>query len=307
MKEMSARCVMVTGASGLLGRAVMERLGGEVRVLALANLQAEPGMMALDLTDTAAVGRLRDEPWDAVVHCAAHRSPDFCETHRRESFALNADVPASLARMAAERGAGMIHISTDYVFPGTNPPYGETDTACPVNVYGESKLEAERLVMGIHPAACVLRIGALYAVPSERVSSPMVAEGIEAVLGGRPNVQDHVLKRYPLFIDDVAEVVRFLLARDVAGIVHAGTGQGVTRYEWALMIGKLLGVRTEHIKPSTADATRKAPRPPDAKLSVGRLREIGGPIPRDCAEVLPDVLKRSEAWIVKRHPLSQNL
>lgn len=304
MTVMNRRRVMVTGASGLLGRSVVERLRQEVPVLALANRKAEPGMMPLDLTVAADVESLRGEEWDAVVHCAAHRSPDYCETHREEAFALNADVPARLARLAAERGARMIHISTDYVFPGTNPPYGENDRCRPVNVYGESKLEAERRVAEIYPAASILRIGALYAVPSTLVSSPMIEEGIESVLGGKTNEQDHVLKRYPLLVDDVASVICFLLERgEVAGIMHAGSGVGVTRYEWALLIGRLLGVKTDLVRPSTVDVARKAPRPMDAALSVERLRGLGGVVPRDCDVVLPEVLERSQSWIGQHYPL----
>ncbi len=290
--------VMVTGASGLLGQAVVERVGREFPVLALSHLKTAPGLVPVDLTKAADVERLRADAWEAVIHCAAHRSPDFCEAHREVAFALNTEVPARLARLAFERGARMIHISTDYVFPGTNPPYGETDSCQPVNVYGETKVAAEREVAAIYPGACILRIGALYGVPSERVSSPMLEEGIEAVLGGKPNEQDHVLKRYPLFVEDVAEVIRFLLGRrEVGGAVQAGTQVGVTRYEWALLIGRVLGVKPDHIRPAAFDATRKATRPPDARLSVDRLRALGAPIPRDCDAVLPEVLGRCQPWI----------
>lgn len=295
---MNAGRVMVTGASGLLGQAVVDRLGREAPILALSHRQSAPGLMPVDLTSTAGMERLRAESWDAVVHCAAHRSPDYCENHHEEAFALNAAVPARLARLAAERNARMIHISTDYVFSGTHPPYGEADHCRPVNVYGESKLAAEREVAAVLPGACILRIGALYGVPSKRMSSPMIEEGIEAALGGSPSDQDHVLRRYPLLVDDAAEVIRFLLERrDVGGVVHAGTQYGVTRYEWALLIGRLLGVKTDHVKPAAFDAARKAPRPPDARLSVERLRSLGGPVPRDCDVVLPEVLGRSQMWI----------
>lgn len=294
---------MVTGASGLLGRAVAERLGREGAVLALSHKRSEPGMMQVDLTSDTDLSRLRREAWDAVIHCAAQRSPDYCEIHREDAFRLNAEVPARLARLASERGARMIHVSTDYVFPGTNPPYRETSPCQPVNIYGESKLAAERKVAEVLPDACILRIGALYGVPSERVMSPMIEEGIAAVLGGKPTEQDHVLKRYPLLVDDVAEVCRFLMERrTVSGVVHVGTQTAVTRYEWACRIGRLLGVATTRVRPAMADAERKARRPPDARLSVDRLRELGGPVPRNCDVALPDVLERSRAWIEVRYP-----
>ena len=131
----------------------------------------------------------------------------------------------------------------------------------------------------------------------------MIEEGIEAVLDGRSIGQDHVLKRYPLHVDDVVEVIRFLLERrEIAGVVHAGTQYGVTRYEWALLIGRQLGARTGHVRSALVDVSRKAPRPPDARLSVERLRELGGPVPRDCDKVLPEVLERSRGWIGEHYP-----
>lgn len=289
---------MVTGASGLLGSAVVRRLGGTAEILALSHSQPVPGFMAIDLAGERDMERLRAEPWDAVVHCAGHRSPDYCEDHRAEAMALNAVAPGRLARLARERGARMIHISTDYVFPGTHPPYREADPCRPVNFYGESKREGEIRVAAEYPAACILRIGALYGVPSERVPSPMLEEGLTAVLAGKPVEQDHVLKRYPLLVDDVAEVVCFLLGNPgVGGILHAGSSRSVTRYEWALLIGRLLRCDTRHVKPGVSDPLRKAQRPPDAGLAVDRLRELGGPPPRDCEAALPDVLASCRDWI----------
>lgn len=290
--------VMVTGASGLLGNAIVERLRRETEVLALRRQPGVSGFLPVDLTSERDLARLDDEAWDAVVHCAGHRSPDYCETHREEAMALNAVAPARLARLARQRGARMIHISTDYVFPGTTPPYREDDPCQPVNVYGESKLEGERRVAEADPAACILRIGALYGVPTGRVPSPMLEEGLAAVLGGKPTRQDHVLKRYPLLVDDVAEVACYLLEHpEVGGVLHAGSGKAVTRYEWALLIGRLLGRSTGHVQLGLCDPGRKAPRPPDAKLAVDRLRKLGGPIPRDCDAALPDVLRRCGSWM----------
>ncbi len=297
MIDMKVGRVMVTGASGLLGSAILRRLQGEADLLALSHSQPLPGFMAVDLASEPDRVRVQAEAWDALVHCAGHRSPDFCETHREEAFTLNAAVPGYLGQMARMRGARMIHISTDYVFPGTHPPYKEGDPCRPVNIYGESKLEGEIRVAEACPDACILRIGALYGVPSVRVPSPMLEEGLTAVLAGKPVEQDHGIKRYPLLVDDVAEVVCFLLCHpEVGGVLHAGSGKAVTRYEWALLIGKILGCDTRHVKAAVSDPARRAPRPPDAGLAAGRLRDLGGPVPCDCDKALPDVLARCSDW-----------
>ena len=166
--------ILVTGAGGLLGRAVVRALGRRATVLALGGRHARPGMMTGDLTDPAFCSVLALETWDAVVHCAAHRSPDYCESHHEAADHLNTAVPIALARMARQRGARMIHVSTDYVFDGTCPPYRETDPCRPVNYYGISKRRAEEGIEAVDPEAVIMRIGALFAAPEPGVPAPLL-------------------------------------------------------------------------------------------------------------------------------------
>jgi dTDP-4-dehydrorhamnose reductase len=289
---MRCRNVLVSGASGLLGSAVVQRLARVTGVLPLAHAHPHAGMRCVDLTDPSALARLGDEPWDAVVHCAAYRSPDFCEQVREAAHVLNAVAPAQLAALAAARGARMIHISTDYVFPGTQAPYREDDPCAPVNYYGQTKLEAEQAVARQHPAAVILRIGALYADPAAGVPAPLLEEGLAAACAQQTVELDNRIVRYPVLNADVAEVIGFLLEGDYAGVLHAGAETPVTRYGWTRMIAGYLGRDTSHLRPTDRDLARPAPRPVDTGLAVERLRGLGGPLPRNCEQVLPAILAR---------------
>jgi dTDP-4-dehydrorhamnose reductase len=284
--------VVVTGGSGLLGTAVVAELARHTAVLALGHRAPFPGVRLVDLTSPAALRALEAEAWDGLVNCAAYRSPDFCEQDREAARRLNADLPAALAALAAARGARLVHISTDYVFPGTRPPYREEDPCEPVNYYGETKRLAEEAVLQRHPAALVLRIPALYGEPPAPLTAPLVEEGLAAARAAGPVEQDDVIVRFPTNTADVAAVVAFALEQGLAGRLHASAGQCFTRYAWARWLAELEGRDPAHIRPARHDPSRKARRPRDCQLAVDRLRALGGPVPRDAREWLPGLLAR---------------
>lgn len=289
----STQRVLVTGATGLLGNAVCERLEGECQILRQGFRHGGPGVWLGDLMDPATIVRLALEPWDAVVHCAALRSPDYCADHPVEADRMNTLAAVELAEVARLKGARMIHVSTDYVFDGARPPYHEDDPCLPVNKYGETKRGAEEGVALACPTAAIIRIGALYGVPVPGIPSPMLEEAVAAVSTDAPAELDHCIRRYPLFVGDVAEAVHFLLRNPgLHGAIHVGAQQSATRYEWALKVGALLGRSTTHLRPSARILPRAAIRPLDVRLRTDRLRALGGPVPRDYDEVLPLVLDR---------------
>lgn len=144
--------VVVTGASGLLGRAVFAHLaslddGQRHQVSGLANSRAAPPLTQVDLLDAGALrSHLQDFKPDVVIHCAAERRPDVVEKEPERSQELNVDVPARLADMSKEMDFRLIYISTDYVFDGSKPPYMVDSEPNPLNAYGTSKLLGERMV-----------------------------------------------------------------------------------------------------------------------------------------------------------------
>ena len=88
---------------------------------------------------------------------------------------------------------------------------------------------------------------------------------------------DNRIVRYPVLNADVAEVIRFLLECDFAGVLHAGARTPVTRYAWTKMIAEYLGRDASHLRPTDRDLSRPATRPVDTGLSVERLRGLGAP------------------------------
>ena len=133
--------VLITGATGQLGRALTKVAPAAVVATALDRRH-------LDITDEAVLGRKLDElrP-DVLINAAAYTAVDKAESDRDRAYAINAQAVGSLARACAARGVKLIQVSTDFVFDGTRGrPYRPDDATAPLNVYGASKLEGERLI-----------------------------------------------------------------------------------------------------------------------------------------------------------------
>jgi sorting nexin-1/2 len=144
--------VLVTGASGLLGRAVLHRLkedGNEVVGVGLSRSSDE--IARLDLTDAQAVQHFLDSTQpDVIVHTAAERRPDVVESSPEASRLLNVEAPRILAEWCKARSDKirplLVNISTDYVFDGVSPPFKVDDAPNPLNAYGMSKWQGEMAV-----------------------------------------------------------------------------------------------------------------------------------------------------------------
>lgn len=139
--EKAKKIILLLGAGGMLGAALAERLSREYKVIALGHSEC-------DVSDSKRVERVfgRYRPWLAL-NAAAMTNVDACQENPEKARAVNAKGPYNIAKSAAKYNSIVIHISTDYIFSGKkNKPYRENDHARAVNIYGETKLEGERLL-----------------------------------------------------------------------------------------------------------------------------------------------------------------
>lgn len=160
--------VLVVGGDGQVGTDLRRRLADSAQVLTTtrSGRLADGGECeALDLADADAIAPLlrRLRP-DHVVNAAAYTAVDRAESEPELAQAVNAVAPGRLADACAEAGIGLIHFSTDYVFDGRGErPYREDDATAPLNVYGRSKLDGERLVAASGARHLILRTAWVYA------------------------------------------------------------------------------------------------------------------------------------------------
>ena len=148
---MSVLQALVLGAGGQLGRACMDCAPPGVRAHGLTRA-------ACDITDDGALRRCFDEINPRlIINAAAYTAVDAAEEHPDAAEAANASAPALLSALCTQRGARLVHLSTDFVFDGRAPkPYSPEAAPAPLGVYGASKWRGEQAVMesGVSHASC---------------------------------------------------------------------------------------------------------------------------------------------------------
>ncbi|MGC7846709.1 dTDP-4-dehydrorhamnose reductase [Desulforudis sp. 1088] len=260
--------VLVTGAHGMLGRAVAAE--AEARGWVLVPL----GRTDLDITDLTAVrSTLREHRPEVVVNCAAYTDVDGAEEHRERAFLVNGLGPRNLALACREMNAELLHVSTDYIFDGRKDgPYGVYDDPCPVNVYGASKLWGERAVTSLTARFYIVRVSWLFAPWGKNFVATMLRLGRERE---RLRVVDD---QYgcPTYAPDLARLLLDLIATRCYGVYHA-TNQGVTIWcGFARAIMKQAGLPARVEPCTSADFPRPARRPANSVLDPFPLRETVG-------------------------------
>jgi len=271
----------VTGATGLLGRAVVKELAKSdgFEVTGLGYSRAKPPLVKLDLMASAELTRyFKQEKPEIIVHCAAERRPDVSREKPEESRILNVEVTERLAATAAEINSFLLYISSDYVFDGKSPPYRVDSSTNPINFYGSTKLAGEKAVVKLCRDYCILRLPILYGGDLFRGESAItsIAEELGQQQGGG---FDNWATRYPTCTSDVARVIRRILEYraahpDTAGIFHWSGDEPYTKYEMALVMARVMGIPAESVRPANAPAGGTK-RPKDSHLDCSALEELG--------------------------------
>jgi dTDP-4-dehydrorhamnose reductase len=254
--------VLVIGATGLLGKVLMEEWDQDI----CTGVGAEH----IDIRDASQVSRLFETTrpgW--TVLAAAYTDVDGCEQDRQRAFQVNCFGAVNVAHEVARTGSKLLFVSTDYVFDGSkHSPYEPGDALCPVSIYGQSKAEAERLIRGILPECCIVRTAWLFGAIG-RCFPNKILELSETQKRLRV-VADQV--GTPTFNRDLARVIVQLVRSDAKGIVHATNTGPCTWHEFACEILRVAGhadVSVEAIR--TEDMPRPAPRPKYSVLSSASL------------------------------------
>ncbi|MFI9829451.1 dTDP-4-dehydrorhamnose reductase [Streptomyces sp. NPDC051913] len=293
------RIWLVTGAGGMLGQDVLARLAeaGE-RTVALDRA-------ALDLTDADAVrGALKTHLPAVVVNCAAWTAVDDAESQEKDALRINGDGPAHLAAACAATGAVLLHVSTDYVFPGdATTPYAEDAPTGPRSAYGRTKLAGERAVLGIE-RGYVVRTAWLYGTGGPNFVRTMIKlEGVKDTL----DVVDDQ-RGQPTWSADLAGLLydlgRGALAGTAPAGVYHGTSSGETTwYGLTREIFRLLGADPDRVRPTTSEAfVRPAPRPAYSVLGHDRFAAAGLTPLRDWRTALTEAFPEIHRVQTKENP-----
>ncbi|MDD5350498.1 MAG: dTDP-4-dehydrorhamnose reductase [Chthoniobacteraceae bacterium] len=288
--------LVVLGSGGRLGAALARGAAQRgARVLGFTHAD-------LDLACPDALGRtLAPLAFDALVNCAALTNVDFCETHPEAAFAVNAQAVRQIAEICDRKRARCIHISTDYVFDGTQQtPYAETDPARPLSIYGKSKRQGETGLLAVNPAFLAARVSWVFGPD-------------------RPSFIDQILRRaretadlqaigdkwsLPTSTRDLVDWLHPLLREQpLGGLLHlTQSGQACTWQEYgqhaldcAAAAGMPLKGRTVGFQTLASMATFIAPRPIHTILGTEKFTRLTGIVPRPWREAVEEYVRELAA------------
>lgn len=245
--------IIVTGCNGQLGRAINKEL--ENTSYHLVNTD----VAELDITDVNKVLELAREvkPY-AIINCAAHTGVDACETQADSAYRINAIGPRNLSIAATEVGAKMIHVSTDYVFPGdmAERPLTEFDPVGPKGMYGKTKLAGEEFVKSFSDRYFILRTAWLYGDGKNFIKTMLrLSEDRDMV----SVVNDQF--GTPTSASELAKAIHYLLPTENYGLFHATCEGSCNWAEFAETIFKRAGKNTQVKGITTAEYNAPAYRP----------------------------------------------
>jgi dTDP-4-dehydrorhamnose reductase len=269
--------ILLVGANGKIGRA-WRRLAD---TWPLQTLTAFPPSSEADLTTHEGIQKLSNEirgsSYDLVIHAAAWTNVDRCEREPETADVINTRSVASVADACKQMGAGLIFYSSDYVFDGSGPK-DEQAQRSPLNIYGETKVQAEDAIRESCAEHLIIRINAPFAPPADGLSfysfvfSTLSSGGtVRAVVDQWNN---------PLDTDRIALWSHDAWEKQSRGVFHLAGGTYATRYDLARAIAQYIEIDTSRIQPvHTSELNQVARRPTRGGLIASKQARLFGTAP----------------------------
>lgn len=259
--------ILVTGASGMLGHALIPVLEEEHEVVGVNRTEC-------DLSEEGSVRKifLRQKP-DVVVHLAAFTDVDGCELDPAKAKAWNELATLNVAKAAKDIEAALLYVSTDYVFDGqASSPYCEDAPTNPLSVYGRTKLIGEKYVREMVERSFIVRTSWLYGAGGKNFVSTILG-----IAQGKPELRVVDDQRgSPTYTRHLAEKLAELVMTREYGVFHVTASGDCTWFEFARKILDLYGLQQTPVFPiSTPECNRPAPRPAYSVLANQRLSSSG--------------------------------
>ncbi|MGV0920585.1 dTDP-4-dehydrorhamnose reductase [Empedobacter falsenii] len=261
--------ILVTGANGQLGQSILEQSKNYKEIECFFVTRNE-----LDITNEELINHyFEDKSFDFVVNCAAYTAVDKAEDDQENAYLVNVKATEFLARITNEKGIPFIHVSTDYVFDGTEAqPRLETDQTNPIGVYGQTKLDGENLALENNPKTIILRTAWVYSrfgnnfvktmlrLFNDKDSISVVADQIGS----------------PTNAIDLADAILTIISKDdlTYGIFNYSNEGECSWFEFAQKIKEFSDSTIEINPVPTSAYPTKAKRPAYSLLDKSKIKEV---------------------------------
>ncbi|MEI8176158.1 MAG: NAD(P)-dependent oxidoreductase [Candidatus Omnitrophota bacterium] len=263
--------ILVVGAAGFLGKELCRDFASLGKVTAADKYEGVPGLHFLDLARKELIhetfARLKPE---LVLLTAAISWVDFCETNRDQAWLVNTEGPKEVARACKKYSSFLVFYSSDYVFDGASGPYDEEARPHPINVYGSSKLEAEKAVCAELSRYLIIRTCGIYGY--EKGGKNYAMQVSESLRDKKPVQAVNDQYGTPVYVDDLSRASLELINGKKCGLYNIVGPDYLNRVCFAEEIADVFGFDKGLISPIATETLRQpAPRPRKGGLKADKL------------------------------------
>ncbi|MGD1844078.1 MAG: SDR family oxidoreductase [Salibacteraceae bacterium] len=302
--EASTTKILITGANGMLGQKLVYAGLQDPNLDIIATGRCPNRLvqtqgytyLEMSITDSERVHAVFQEHRpDVVINCAAITQVDYAEENPSECWRVNVDAVKILLKATAAVSGKFIQVSTDFVFDGTQEPYRETSVVNPVNYYGKSKAEAEKLVRKSGLAFGIVRTILVYGVTDHLSRSNAVLWAIRSLREGKAIrvVEDQF--RTPTLVEDLAAGILAIVRRNKKGTFHIAGKDRMSIHQLVIAVSEAFGLTNDAVTPvATASLNEPARRPPCTSFDLSKAKEHLDFEPRSFSEGLQLVAQQLE-------------
>lgn len=284
--------VLVTGANGLLGQKLIGLLRNDISVELIGTGKGASRLpeswagsytwMELDITDREEVLEVfaATKP-DSVIHTAAMTQVDDCEKDREGCRILNVDAVKYVIEACEKQDSHLIHLSTDFIFDGEDGPYTEEAVPNPVNYYGETKLEAENLLLASNIRWAIVRTVLVYGIAQDMSRSNIILWVKKSLEQGKTIQVVNDQWRTPTLAEDLAEGCILIMKKGATGIFNISGADFLTPYDMAIQTADYFGLDKSLITESDSKLfTQPAKRPARTGFNIDKAKKELGYSPK---------------------------
>ena len=269
------KTILIAGSGGQLGRFLSDFLDSKMVVQRTCrdtcSLDTSVCLM-MDVTNAKQVqDTLNKSKPDIIINLAAITNVDYCENNREEARSVNVSGLENLIKYS-KKDTKIIHISSDYVFDGTQGLYSELDSPRPVNYYGKTKLESENLLRGSRRKFLIIRASGIYSHFLDAKSN-FVSWLHRALSAGESVSLFDDQHSNPACVIGLSKFIFQSIVLDISGIIHYGSSNSISRYGFGLEFCKVFNFDDKKISASSISTYNfDAKRPLNSTLSIDSLR-----------------------------------
>jgi dTDP-4-dehydrorhamnose reductase len=278
---MPAKRVLITGATGILGKALIDSCPGGIDLFATYLRDCWAGQLScqtakLDITDAKNTMELITN-WsrpEVVIHAAGLSNVDQAENNQALARQINVDGTKNVIAACQQIKASLIYISTNAVFDGKNPPYTEEAERLPVNYYGQLKVAAEDLVINSGLKYSIIRAILMYGWHFSQGRPNPVTNWLRLLREGKTVKVVNDRFSQPLLATDCAKLIWKIINEDKNGIYHVSGADRMTLFDFACKTAEIFGLEQKLILPVPSSYFPEiAPRPEDTSFSTAKIKQ----------------------------------